>query len=259
MDTDDLSDETYAIIADAHHTSGLLGTELAVSGSKASSESEFLKCMAARLKVTAESADDSWEDYDGMSSASALRRYCRSLSRRVRELRAKPALPPINPDHHYEIVIRWSSADDTFIAEVPELPGCMADGATYEAALAAVQVVVSEWPETTRAVGRSIPATHQRRRSATALAKPRYTKLQGQYLAFIDNYTKMHRQPPAEADLQRHFRVTPPSVHQMILTLHRKGLIERTPGATRSIRVIVPASEIPALEWNSPDSAIRSR
>jgi predicted RNase H-like HicB family nuclease len=152
-----------------------------------------------------------------------------------------------SPGPRYDVLIRWSDADNTFIAEVPELPGCIADGFTYEAALAAVKVVVSEWIESASAVGRSIPA-HQSRRSATALAKPRYTRLQEQYLAFIDNYSKMYRQPPAEADLQRHFRVTPPSVHQMILTLHRKGLIERTPGAARSIRVVIPASEIPALE-----------
>jgi hypothetical protein len=89
VDTDDLSKEAYAIITDAHHTSGLLGAELAVSGSRAKSEPEFLACMAAHLREAAGSAEDSWEDYDGMSSASAFRRYCRSLSRRVRELRAK--------------------------------------------------------------------------------------------------------------------------------------------------------------------------
>ena len=74
-----------------------------------------------------------------------------------------------------------------------------------------------------------------------------FTYKQGQYLAFIHHYTKTHRNPPAEADMQRYFRVTPPSVHQMVLTLHRKGLISRVPGQPRSIRVLVPPQELPAL------------
>lgn len=53
---------------------------------------------------------------------------------------------------------------------------------------------------------------------------------QGQYLAFIDAYTRVNRQPPAERDVQRHFGVTPPTVHQMILALKRTGFIRRTPG-----------------------------
>src|SRR5580658_3176481 len=52
----------------------------------------------------------------------------------------------------------------------------------------------------------------------------------GQYLAFIYNYTQIHRRAPAELDFERYFRVTPPSVHQMILTLELKRFIERTPG-----------------------------
>jgi len=86
MDTDDLSDEAYAIIAEAHGTCGLLGAELAVSGLRARSQAEFLDAMAAHLSETAAAAEDVWEAYDGMSSASALRRYCRSLRRRVRAL-----------------------------------------------------------------------------------------------------------------------------------------------------------------------------
>ena len=76
----------------------------------------------------------------------------------------------------------------------------------------------------------------------------RYTDKQGQYLAFIYHYTKVHRCAPSEADIQRYFRVTPPSVHQMILTLHTRGLIERVPGQARSIRVLVPPQELPELE-----------
>jgi predicted RNase H-like HicB family nuclease len=57
----------------------------------------------------------------------------------------------------YEIILYWSKADTAFIAEVPELPGCAADGATYQEALTAVQVVIREWIETAREMGRPIP------------------------------------------------------------------------------------------------------
>jgi len=67
-------------------------------------------------------------------------------------------------------------------------------------------------------------------------------------LAFIVAYTKLNRRPPAEADCQRYFEVTPPSVHTMIVALERRGLIKRTPGKSRSIEVLVPPSEIPALD-----------
>ncbi len=77
---------------------------------------------------------------------------------------------------------------------------------------------------------------------------PQFTRLQGQYLAFIHTYTKLHRVAPAEADLQRYFKVTPPSVHQMILTLARRGLITREPRRPRSIRVLVPLARLPELE-----------
>jgi Mn-dependent DtxR family transcriptional regulator len=76
----------------------------------------------------------------------------------------------------------------------------------------------------------------------------RFTKLQGQYLAFIVAYTKLNRRPPAEADLQRYFEVTPPSVHSMIVTLERRGLIRRRPGQARSIEVLVPVSDVPPLD-----------
>ena len=76
----------------------------------------------------------------------------------------------------------------------------------------------------------------------------KWTSLQGQYLAFIHAYTKIHRRAPAEADLQRHFNVTPPSVHQMVLTLERNGFISREPGVARSIELLVPAGELPLLE-----------
>ena len=57
----------------------------------------------------------------------------------------------------YELIIYWSKADESFIVEVPELPGCMADGATYEEAVANAQVVVQEWLDTAKSLGRTIP------------------------------------------------------------------------------------------------------
>jgi DNA-binding MarR family transcriptional regulator len=74
-----------------------------------------------------------------------------------------------------------------------------------------------------------------------------FTDRQGQYLAFIDAYTRVHGRPPAEADMQRHFGVTPPSVHQMVLTLERMGLIRRQPGVARSIEVLVEPERLPLL------------
>jgi DNA-binding MarR family transcriptional regulator len=78
--------------------------------------------------------------------------------------------------------------------------------------------------------------------------RPSFTPKQGQYLAFIDAYTRVHRRPPAEADIRRHFGVTPPSVHQMILTLERAGFITRLPGAPRSIEILLPPEELPVLQ-----------
>ncbi len=57
----------------------------------------------------------------------------------------------------YEVIIYWSEPDQAYIAEVPELPGCAADGPSYQKALAAVEVVISEWIETAKELGRPIP------------------------------------------------------------------------------------------------------
>ncbi len=78
--------------------------------------------------------------------------------------------------------------------------------------------------------------------------KNRYTEKQGQYLAFIYYYTKLHGRAPAELDMQLYFRVTPPSVHQMVITLASNGLIERIPGQARSIRLLIRREELPDLE-----------
>jgi len=77
---------------------------------------------------------------------------------------------------------------------------------------------------------------------------PSFTAKQGQYLAFIHNYTKIHRRAPAELDLERYFQVFPAAIHEMIRTLERKSLIERTPGRARSIRLLVQPEHLPRLE-----------
>jgi DNA-binding MarR family transcriptional regulator len=75
-----------------------------------------------------------------------------------------------------------------------------------------------------------------------------FTQRQGQFLAFIHWYRKLHRQAPAETDIARFFRVTPPSAHLMVVKLEELGLIAKEPGVVRSIRVVVPEEEIPKLE-----------
>lgn len=75
-----------------------------------------------------------------------------------------------------------------------------------------------------------------------------FTKKQGLYLAYIFYYTKINYKPPSEADIQRYFQVTPPTVHQMILKLEQNGLIERTPKQARSIKVLVPSEDLPRLK-----------
>lgn len=77
---------------------------------------------------------------------------------------------------------------------------------------------------------------------------PRFTDKQGQYLAFIYMYALVNGRPPAEADMQRFFEVTPPSVHSMIVQLERLGLIRRFPRQPRSIEVTIPPEELPMLQ-----------
>src|SRR6202162_5401943 len=88
-------------------------------------------------------------------------------------------------------------------------------------------------------------------------SQPGFTPKQGQYLAFIHAYTLVLGRSPAEADLQRFFRVTPPSVHQMVLTLERSGLIRRQPGMARSIKVLVDPEALPPLRA-SHDQLVKS-
>jgi Mn-dependent DtxR family transcriptional regulator len=75
-----------------------------------------------------------------------------------------------------------------------------------------------------------------------------FTEKQGQYLSFISNYMKLNGRPPAEADMQKYFGVTPPTAHQMVVRLESLGLIKRTPGVGRSIQLLVPLDDIPSLK-----------
>jgi predicted RNase H-like HicB family nuclease len=63
----------------------------------------------------------------------------------------------MTPEIKYEIILYWSTEDQAFIAEVPELPGCSADGNTYQETLANVEIIIREWIETARELGRPIP------------------------------------------------------------------------------------------------------
>jgi len=81
---------------------------------------------------------------------------------------------------------------------------------------------------------------------------PAYTDKQGQYLAFIHGYTLINGRPPAQADMQRFFQVSPPTVHQMVLTLEERGLVAREPGKSRSVHVLLPPDQLPPLHAPSP-------
>lgn len=76
----------------------------------------------------------------------------------------------------------------------------------------------------------------------------RYTPKQGQYLAFIYYYGKIHRRAPTEGEMQSYFGVSPPTVHQMILNLEARGLIARTPGQARSIKLLLTRRDLPDLD-----------
>ena len=76
---------------------------------------------------------------------------------------------------------------------------------------------------------------------------PKFTGLQGQYLAFIQTYTTIHGVAPSEADMQRFFRATLLTVHRMVLALEQRGLLERVAGRSRSIRLLLTSDEIRSL------------
>jgi len=76
---------------------------------------------------------------------------------------------------------------------------------------------------------------------------PPFTPKQGQYLAFIHNYTELNGRAPAEAEMQRFFKVTPPTVHNMVIRLEENGLVSRTPRQARSIRLLMSTQFLPVL------------
>lgn len=78
--------------------------------------------------------------------------------------------------------------------------------------------------------------------------KPPYTAKQGQYLAFIHGFTRRHGYPPSESEIQMFFDVSAPAVHLMIVTLTKRGFIERVPYTPRSIRILLPPDRLPPLE-----------
>ena len=84
-------------------------------------------------------------------------------------------------------------------------------------------------------------------RQLNPLTNTLFTERQGQYLAFIHAYSKIHRCPPAEADLQRYFQVSPPTVHRMVMKLEQLGLISRIPGQPRSIHLLLDPGQLPIL------------
>jgi DNA-binding MarR family transcriptional regulator len=95
----------------------------------------------------------------------------------------------------------------------------------------------------------SLRGTHEQpnRKAGLSRSEKSFTAKQGQYLAYIRLYTRLHRRPPAETDMQEYFRVSPPSVHQMVLTLERAGLIRRQPRTPRSIELLVDPKKLPEL------------
>ena len=76
----------------------------------------------------------------------------------------------------------------------------------------------------------------------------KFTHLQGQYLAFIHAYSKVHRRSPSEGDMRMFFHVTGSTIHQMIQTLEKGGFISKVPHQPRSLNILLPSSELPELE-----------
>lgn len=97
-------------------------------------------------------------------------------------------------------------------------------------------------------LGQRVSERTERKMQTMPDMKSEYTPRQGQFLAFIYYYTKLNRCPPAEDDMARYFAITPPSAHQMVITLEERGLIERVPGQARSIRLLLDREDLPDLE-----------
>jgi hypothetical protein len=149
---------------------------------------------------------------------------------------------------------RYDSAYGTGL--IPASAPLVQDIADFWIEFYAVEAVPDSAPQQheTVAVPKQAPKHPSRkhlRRVASATptsSRPQFTQRQGQFLAFIHLYRKLRRQGPAELDMVKFFGVTPPSVHGMVVKLEQLGLVIRTPGVARSIRVTIPAEKIPALE-----------
>src|SRR6516165_9086945 len=116
----------------------------------------------------------------------------------------------------------------------------------------ALRSLRSTWLSSTRYrtfMPASLRGTHEQlnRMAGVSPSAKTFTPKQGQYLAFIHLYTRLHRRPPAEADMQEYFRVGPPSVHQMVRSLETAGLIKRLPRTARSIELLVDPKTLPEL------------
>ena len=94
----------------------------------------------------------------------------------------------------------------------------------------------------------SISFPDKPRKKIANKTKSKYTPKQGQYLSFIYYFTKINGVPPAEVDFQIYFKTSPPTVHNMILKLEKKGYIQRKPKTPRSIQLLLIRSELPDLE-----------
>jgi DNA-binding MarR family transcriptional regulator len=99
------------------------------------------------------------------------------------------------------------------------------------------------------------PFDHGHTAMATS-SSARFTEKQGQYLAFIHTYALLNRRPPAEADMERYFGVTPPSVHRMIVELERRGLIRRVPRQARSIELLIEPEALPPLQGQTIKTSV---
>lgn len=106
-------------------------------------------------------------------------------------------------------------------------------------------------------VHRCPPMSRAQMNPVSTEQRPGFTPRQGQYLAFIHAYTLVLGRPPAEADMQRFFRVTPPAAHQMVVTLEKAGFITRQPGVARSIIVLVDRKLLPEL-CSSRDQPVKT-
>jgi LexA DNA binding domain len=154
------------------------------------------------------------------------------------EVRHKPRREVVNPVPHG---IRFGLTE----AEVNRIAYALVEAATGNRA---TDILRAFGENAARALINSMagPSGLAGTREPIAAPQPHFTKTQARYLAFIHRYVTKFGQAPAEADIQRHFLVSAPSVNAMMQTLTRKGLISRVPGVPRSIKLLVPAHLLPA-------------